>query len=297
MTTLSCVIKREHANDDMAPTSAPISPPRRAVLDQRYCLMIEWPFEFQRVQDALDKRSMTGQEAAREIFVARRKHGPPWHWKNWKRTRVQFLGSECATCGADHEAVLVLQHTVRIPRVQPYLDKAKAEYESREPAHDYRADLREECYAIRDAEVPEMRDCCPLCSSLSIQFRKKAGTWICNSPVGRGYCGHVFEVPAKKEALTAAQKRGIRARKYMAWREKATNWDGDWKRVAILAWLADFREYLSLKHTKTLCKRCAFLEDMTDLKPCLECGFAFSRTESACPDCGRAVAEAQADSQ
>lgn len=259
--------------------------------------MIEWPFEFQRVQDALDKRSMTGQEAAREIFVARRKHGPPWHWKNWKRTRVQFLGSECATCGADHEAVLVLQHTVRIPRVQPYLDKAKAEYESREPAHDYRAELREECYAIRDAEVPEMRDCCPLCSSLSIQFRKKAGTWICNSPVGRGYCGHVFKVPAKKEALTAAQKRGIRARKYMAWREKATNWDGDWKRVAILAWLADFREYLSLKHTKTLCKRCAFLEDMTDLKPCLECGFAFSRTESACPDCGRAVAEAQADSQ
>lgn len=162
------MIKRERANDDIAWASAPISQPRRAVLDQRYCLMIEWPFEFQRVQDALDRRTMTGQEAAREIFVARRKHGPPWHWKNWKRTRVQFLGSECATCGADHEAVLVLQHTVRIPRVQPYLDNAKAEYEAREPAHDYRAELREECYAIRDAVIPEMRDCCPLCFSLSI---------------------------------------------------------------------------------------------------------------------------------
>lgn len=251
--------------------------------------MIEWPFEFQRVEDALLKRTMTGQEAAKAIFGARRKHGPPWHWK---RERVRFLGTECATCGAGPEAVLVLQHTVRVPRVRPYLDRAKAESDARGPAPDYRAELREECYAIRDAVEPELRDCCPVCSSLSIQYRKKAGTWICNFPTERGYCGYVFEIPAKKPALTPAQKRGIRADKHHAWRRRATNWEGDWKREAMLAWLADFKTSLSLRDTKTLCKRCAFLEDMTDLQPCQHCGFAFPKTDSVCPDCGEATPNA-----
>lgn len=251
--------------------------------------MIEWPFEFQRVETALLQRTMTGQEAAKAIFAARRKHGPPWHWKNWKRARGKVLGCVCATCGAGPDSVLVLQHTVRNPRIQPYLNRAKADFEARGPAPDYRPELREECYAIRDAVEPELRDCCPVCSSLSIQFRKKAGTWICNFPTGRGYCGHVFEVPAKRAALTPAQKRGIRAEKHFAWRRRATTWEGDWRREAMVAWLADFKSYLSLRDTKTLCKRCAFLEDMTDLQPCTQCGYAFSKSETTCPDCGETL--------
>lgn len=56
-------------------------------------------------------------------------------------------------------------------------------------------------------------------------------------------------------------------------------------RDAMLAWIGEMRVYLSLQHTKTLCKRCAFLEDMTELKPCKSCGIVYPRMERVCPDC------------
>lgn len=169
--------------------------------------------------------------------------------------------------------------------MKPFLEKAKLDLEGKEfEPVDY-VGLREQMYAIRDAEQPEMRDCCPQCFSLSIQYRKKAATWICNSKATGTYCAHVFAVPAKKAALTPEQKKSIRRRRYQAWRDMILNRDDDWKRDALLAWIAEMRVYLSLQHTKTLCKRCAFLEDMTDQKPCRFCGFAYPKIERTCPDC------------
>lgn len=245
--------------------------------------MIPLPPEFEHVDAGLRARTMTGQEAAQIIFAIRRKLGPPWHWKSWKAARKQVLGTECSTCGAGEDAILYVQHTFRLPRVQPYIDQATRDCLAREPEPDYRPNLREECNSIRESVEPEMRDCCPRCYSLSIQYRKKAATWICNSPSTGSYCAHVFSIPAKKPALTASQKKDIRSQKYQAWRSKVLTRDDDWMREAMLAWIADMRRYLSLKDTKTLCKRCAFLEDM---KPCGDCGSAFSRSESVCPDCG-----------
>lgn len=250
--------------------------------------MIPLPDAFERVDAGLRERTMTGQEASQIIFATRRKLGPPWQWKSWKAVRHQVLGSECETCGAGEDAILYIQHTFRVPRVRPYIDQSRTDAAAKVPEPDYRPALREEMSAIRNAAEPEMRDCCPLCFSLSIQYRKKAATWICNAPTGGGYCGHVFSVPAKKPALTADQKRGIRVQKHQAWRSKLLAREDDWMRDAMLAWISDMRRYLSLRDTKTLCKRCAFLEDMTDAKPCGHCGFAFPRTENVCPDCGEA---------
>lgn len=251
--------------------------------------MIPLPQEFESVEQALRERTITGSEASRRIFMARRRLGPPWHWKSWKRARGQVLGSECETCGAGAEAILYVQHTVRVPKVQPYLDEAKSENEGKTPAPDYREDLRRESYAIRDNTEPEQRNCCPLCSSLSIQYRKKAATWICNGTASGSYCAHVFTVPAKKAAFTPLQKKDIKRKRYEAWRSRVLSSSDDWKRDALMAWIVDFRRYLSLKDTKTLCKRCAFLEDMTDLKPCLHCGFAFPKSNDVCTDCGETV--------
>lgn len=147
------------------------------------------------------------------------------------------------------------------------------------------AGLRQQMYAIRDAEEPELRDCCPACGSLSIQYRKRAATWICNSTSTGRYCAHVFDVPAKKPALTPDQKKSIRTEKYRAWRSTILNREDDWMRDAMLAWIDAMRVYLSLKHTKTLCKRCAFLEDMTEDRACRSCGYAYPKTDQICPDC------------
>ena len=248
--------------------------------------MIPLPIELKNVETALQKRTMTGNEAATTVYRARLKLGPPWHWKSWKQARATVLGSECKTCGAGKNAILYVQHTFRNPRVLPYIKEAKKKLKNMAPEIDWRPELRNKMCAIRDMTFPEMRECCPVCSSLSIQYRTGAKTWICNSKSTGKYCAHVFDKPAEKSALSAAQKKAIRNEKHEAYKTVVLHREHDYKRDAMLAWIKDLKRYLSLKDTKTLCKRCAFLEDMTDLKPCHACGFAFSRNENVCPDCG-----------
>ena len=226
--------------------------------------MIPLPLEIERVEQDLIDRKITGSEASEIIFKVRRKLGPPWHWKEWKIARKKLIGSNCETCGAGTDAILYLQHTVKNPRVQPYLDAAAAKLAEMEPEEDWRPDLKAKMYEIRDSVIPEMRDCCPICESLSIQYRKGAATWICNSKSGGKQCAHVFVEPAKKAALTTAQKKAIRQDKYQAYRKVVTNRAHDVKRQAMLDWIKDWRRYLSLKDTKTLCKSCAYVEDMVD---------------------------------
>ena len=227
--------------------------------------MISLPAEIEQVEQDLIDRKITGREASEVVFRVRRKLGPPWHWKEWKSARAKLIGTHCETCGAGSEAILYLQHTVKNPRLQPYLDAAEAKLAEMETEEDWRPDLRAKMYDIRDAVIPEMRNCCPICESLSIQYRKGAATWICNSKSGGEYCGHVFVEPAKKAALTAVQKKAIRKDKYQAYRDVVLNREHDVVRQAILDWISDWRRYLTLKDTKTLCKSCAYTEDMVDL--------------------------------
>jgi hypothetical protein len=143
----------------------------------------------------------------------------------------KFIGTECATCGVGDEAILVLQHTFKHPRIKPYLIASQILQEMVAEA-DWRSDLKAKMYELRDAVVPEMRDCCPVCESLSIQYRKGAATWICNSKSGSGHCGQVFVEPAKKAALTAVQTKAIRREKFAAYRDVVLNREHDLKRDA-----------------------------------------------------------------
>lgn len=252
----------------------------------RFCL-IPLPPEFEKIDQQLKARAITGREASQAIYAARRRLGPPWHWKSWKWARLKVLGAACETCGAGRDAILYVQHTVRLPRIGDHKERARNSLVGKEFEPIDQEALRQQMYAIRDAVEPEMRDCCPLCGSLSIQYRKKAGTWICGSKSTGQYCAHEFAVPAKKPALTPSQKRSIKRDKYQAWRDTILNREDDWMRDAMLSWIDEMRVYLSLKHTKTLCKRCAFLEDMTGDKLCPSCGYVYSKSEQACPDCGQ----------
>lgn len=195
------------------------------------------------------------------------------------------LGTACETCGAGEEAILCLQHTVRLPKITTHKELARNDLAGREVQVVGFSELRQKMDAIRDEEAPGERDCCPKCYSLAIQYRKKAATWTCNSKSTGSYCAHVFTQPSKKSALTADQKNSIKSERHGLWRDAILSRDDDWMRDAMLAWIDEMRVYLSLRHTKTLCKRCAFLEDMTDLKPCGFCGFAYPRIEQFCPDC------------
>ena len=142
--------------------------------------MIPLPPELEKAERDLLDRSITGSEASEIVFTVRKKLGPPWHWKSWKLARQKVLAKECATCGAGKKAILYLQHTFRNPRVRPYIEAAQGR-QKLVKQDDWREDLRNRMYEIQDSMVPDMRNCCPTCKSLSIQYRKGAATWICNS--------------------------------------------------------------------------------------------------------------------
>jgi hypothetical protein len=205
--------------------------------------LIPLPLEYETIEAKLRARLITGNEASQAIFVARRRLGPPWHWKSWKVARKQVLGCACETCGAGEESILYVQHTVRLPSVSTHKDLAKRNLATTEINPIDFSSLREQMYAIRDAEEPEDRNCCPKCCSLSIQYRKKAATWICNSKSTGQYCAHVFTMPAKKAALTADQKKLIRREKHRTWRHVVLNREDDWMRDAMLAWIGEMRVY------------------------------------------------------
>ena len=226
--------------------------------------MIPLPNELERVERDLLNRKITGNEASEIVFIVRKKLGPPWQWKSWKVARQKVIGTECETCGAGREAILYLQHTFKNPRVRPYIQEAHEQQKLFE--QDGRgADLRSKMYGIQGAVVPDLRDCCPVCGSLSIQYRKGVATWICNSKSNGDYCRHVFVEPSRRAALTPSQKKSIRRKKYAAYREVVLNNECDFKRDAMLNWFKDMRRYLSLKDTKTLCKSCAYIEDFIDV--------------------------------
>jgi len=69
---------------------------------------------------------------------------------------------------------------------------------------------------------------------------------------------------ARKPHLLPPKKKAIKHEKYNTYRNVVVNREHDVKRKAILDWFKDFRRYLSLKDTKTLCKSCAYIEDMVD---------------------------------
>jgi len=84
-----------------------------------------WTSSDGEAQDLID-RKITGSGASEIVFRVRRKLDPSWHWKEWKIARARLIGTHCETCGAGSEAILYLQHTVKKPRLQPYLDAAEA---------------------------------------------------------------------------------------------------------------------------------------------------------------------------
>jgi len=152
-------------------------------------------------------------------------------------------------------------------------------------ASDYYDTMRVKKQEVEEAVLPQPRACCPKCESTAIVFRKRVSNWVCNGKTNKRSCGHVFEEPSQKLALTPQQKRDISDQKFAVYQELREKYKDDWLREGILLWLQDLRVYLSLKYTKTLCKRCAFLEDKTFMEPCMSCGTAYWISVKHCPSC------------
>lgn len=240
--------------------------------------MIPLPPVYLSIESKINQGIISGREASDALYAERTKLGAPWSWKSWKDARPSFLKSYCEQCNAGPEKILTLQHTVKIPSLKRCVEEAKhasGTYEN----------LQIQKKVIEKDTIAGERSCCPKCNSTAIYYRKRTKDWICNSKVNRRHCGHLFDAPGTTIALTPEQKHQISQQKtaaWLAWRDENKD---EWLSTGILLWFQKMRRYLSFQDTKTFCRRCAFMEDKTDQKPCISCGNGVHRSAKSCPKC------------
>lgn len=211
---------------------------------------------------------------ARGILTSLRK---PWTTKEWKEARKGLLGSACESCGTTTPP-LVLQHTWHPTPMHKLFyaarRKHRSAWETWKESHPLEVD--------RSALAADL-DGCPRCRSTTIRHRKRVNAWICAARSAGVTCGHVFERPMRVASPTA-----VRALERRAAQDVQDAFDESFGigRKVITRALEHQVRYLSLKDTKTLCKRCAFVEDRTRMVLCNVCKEKYhSKKYDRCSSC------------
>jgi ssDNA-binding Zn-finger/Zn-ribbon topoisomerase 1 len=201
----------------------------------------------------------------------------PWHTREWKERRKLLLASRCQNCGTTTPP-LVLQHTWHPTPLHHLFYNARKKYQNEwllwKQSHALEIDM---------SSLNPDADGCPKCGSTTIRYRKRAMTWICVSKPAGITCGNIFEAP-----IRVISYKAIRKIEEVASQEIRDDFDEEFgigKKVVILA-IEQHLRYVSLKDTKTLCKRCAFVEDKTKMVLCNICRKNYhSRKYDRCSIC------------
>jgi len=186
----------------------------------------------------------------------------PWYSKEWKEQRKVLLAPQCENCGTTTPP-LVLQHTWHPTPIHRLFYAARRKHKN-----DWEAWKHSHTVEVDTASLLPDAEGCPKCGSTTIRYRKKAQTWICVSKPKGIPCGNVFDMPAHVIPPSAIWKLEKAASQKI--QEEFDEEFGIGKKVIITALEHNIR-YLSLKDTKTLCKRCAFVEDRTKMVLCSIC--------------------------
>lgn len=201
----------------------------------------------------------------------------PWHTKEWKEKRKILLASQCQNCGTT-KPPLVLQHTWHPTPLHKLFYNARKKYQNEwilwQQSHTIEID--------KSSLIPDA-DGCPKCGSTTIRYRKRAKTWICVSKPAGDTCENVFHNP-----IRVVSHRAISKLEKHSGQQIQDDFDEEFgigKKVTITAIEHQIR-YLSLKDTKTLCKRCAFVEDKTKMVLCNLCMATYhSKRYDRCSAC------------
>lgn len=202
---------------------------------------------------------------------------PSWQTKQWKQRRLERLGPCCEACGTT-KPPLVMQHTWHPSTIEWLFKNERRNYtEQWKEWRDARPIQVDTSHLIPDA------DGCPKCGSPTVRFRKRAGHWKCVAMREGVTCGYTFSTPIRVVSYAAVHVLELAARKVV--QEAFDDHYGIGLRVANIA-LQQHLQYISLADTKTLCKRCAFVEDKTSLVLCEACKENYhSRYKPCCDAC------------
>lgn len=116
-------------------------------------------------------------------------------------------------------------------------------------AHPFKAEL---------SGFQKIADACPKCGSQVLRHRKRANDWVCLGVQNGVACGHKFVDPVKqvsKWVVRDLKKAHDEAEKLRFFDQSGIGYKATKELVGMMI------RYLTMKDTKTLCKRCAFMED------------------------------------
>lgn len=180
----------------------------------------------------------------------------PWTTKEWKVKRDTIIKKNCKTCGSPEN--LVLQHTVQPRKINSILyDLVGERYEMFKLYVEQNKDNMELPFhkSIQKVSV------CPKCNSSRVHLRirgQNKGTYVCNKTRDKIVCQHKFITP--NLGYDEADIKKAQKKREAILRDKFCEKKG-LLRIAAEKTLEEIIVYLNFDHTKTLCTKCAYVED------------------------------------
>jgi hypothetical protein len=209
-------------------------------------------------QQEVKEKLMSGILSGEDALEILSKSNKAWQTKEWKQRRAEKIGRVCEKCGATR--ILVLQHVWHPPAIKEIFDEVQQE-------NGYEEWMKKN---IKAGNIKK-EDVCPKCGSNAIRYKEVNGAYICvsnklDSITGkRVFCKNVFDKPAKGISNNLRFTKEYEA-KGKAHKEFIELFDIH-RKVAIKS-IEYHERYMSMldEDIKTLCKKCAFLEDKVFVK-------------------------------
>jgi|GEM_PF-6198114 len=177
----------------------------------------------------------------------------PWNYSEWMSLRDSKIKNFCETCGKTSN--LVLQHIVQPRKINTIIyDLVREEYEA------FQSYIEQH---ITEVKLPLPNDIkkvpvCPKCGSSRVRYRMRKKNYVCEKTRNTMVCKHEFTAPNfgydERDIIVAEKKR----RSIL--KEMFCHECNIYHRATEIA-LEEIITYLKMVNTKTLCNKCAFIED------------------------------------
>jgi hypothetical protein len=199
----------------------------------------------------------------REALDAITSQQKPWNTKEWKERRKSKLATQCGKCGTA-EPPLVLQHTWHPHKISQLFYQARRQ----DFLTEWTLWMETHPIVVDAGLLTPDADGCPQCRSTTIRYKSRSAMWVCACKTGGTTCGATFINPIRVVSPRTISSHIKTARQTS--QAQFEDESGVGKKVTISA-IEEHLRYVSLNDTKTLCKRCAFVEDKTPMRLCAVC--------------------------
>ncbi|NBG65500.1 hypothetical protein [Acidiluteibacter ferrifornacis] len=235
-----------------------------------------------------------------EAFELLKRLPKPWHSKEWKKKREQFIKSNCEQCGINKAyKPMYVQHLVQPPK---FKDIRNTLFEQKFEQHCSKEDINFSQPTITDEEYKkylkkhvEIREVCPNCLKQSISVRKTmkpkyrcSGCWSeFNEPETIEYIPDLQMRPNEDDVRERLNIKASNQRYYDLKQKLWNSWEQDLGKLALVISMEHSETYYDLVNAVTFCKTCAATMDRANRLLCYSCkeNYFDYRLYSVCYQC------------